>query len=350
MDKILWSSQKPPMRYFWVPAGEDVFVGDYGIENNEGETFEVDLESLIPFEISGAEAEALMMQDLENMTKELGGLFKGLFQLGKRMLDDEILEADSDEDSDSDWDSDEDDDSEDSSDEADLDAELDNILALFDDDSDEDPDAESDDEDIDAIISKLGEDLEGSLTELRDLIAKEVGNLGEELDTLGKEATEAIDEEPEAGQSILRELGSWLIRLADEQDADSEESYNDEPVIMPFPAVPEPEFAPKTSEVPDNSPSAAESDESIQDTFIAASKVDENTVIDIREEDSKAPKVDDATQQATETKHPSVELPSSSALKRMNKTDLVELGTILGLSLSSSASKKDLLSAIETLR
>jgi hypothetical protein len=347
MDKILWSSQKPPMRYFWVPAGEDVFVGDYGIENNEGETFEVDLESLIPFEISGAEAEALMMQDLENMTKELGGLFKGLFQLGKRMLDDEILEADSEDDSD--WDSDEDD-SEDSSDEADLDAELDNILALFDEDSDEDSDADSDDEDIDAIISKLGSDLEGSLTELRDLIAKEVGNLGEELDTLGKEATEAIDEEPEAGQSILRELGSWLIRLADEQDADSEESSSEEPVIMPFPSVPEPEFTSETSEVVDNLTPTEASEEILQDRSTSESEHTAEKAVAEIQEDSEALEVDDATQQATETEHPSVELPSSSALKRMNKADLIELGTTLGLSLSSSAPKKDLLSAIETLR
>ena len=347
MDKILWSSQKPPMRYFWVPAGEDVFVGDYGIENNEGETFEVDLESLIPFEISGAEAEALMMQDLENMTKELGGLFKGLFQLGKRMLDDEILEADSDDESDSDWDSDE----EDSSDEADLDAELDNILALFDEESDEESDADSDDEDIDAIISKLGSDLEGSLTELRDLIAKEVGNLGEELDTLGKEAAEAIDEEPEAGQSILRELGSWLIRLADEQDADSEDSSSEEPVIMPFPSVPEPEFTDETYEFVDNVTPTETSDDSLQETSISESEnTEENATAEIQEEDSNTPVVDDVAEQATETEENRIDLPSSAALKRMKKSDLVELGTTLGLSLSSSATKKDLLSAIETLR
>lgn len=347
MDKILWSSQKPPMRYFWVPAGEDVFVGDYGIENNEGESFSVELESLIPFEISGAEAEALMMQDLENMTKELGGLFKGLFQLGKRMLDNEILEEDSDEDSDSDWDSDAD--SEDYSDDADLDAELDDILALFDEDSDEDSD--SDDDNLDAILSKLGEDLEGSLTELRDLIAKEVGNLGEELDTIGKEAAEAIDEEPEAGQSILRELGSWLIRLADEQDANSEDASSEEPIIMPFPSIPEPEFALEDSAGSDTITPPEFSEETMHETSASVSeKKDENAVVESHEEDSEVLEVDGTIQQATETEHPTVELPSSSALKRMNKADLVELGTTLGLSLSSSTPKKDLLSAIETLR
>lgn len=343
MDKILWSSRKPPMRYFWVPAGEDVFVGDYGIENNEGETFEVDLESLIPFEISGAEAEALMMHDLENMTKELGGLFKGLFQLGKRMLDNEILEDDSDDDSD--WDSDEDYDSEDSSDDADLEAELDNILAMFDEDSDDELDSDSDEDNLDSILSKLGDDLEGSLTELRDIIAKEVGNLGEELDALGKEAAEAIDEEPEAGQSILRELGSWLIRLADEQEADSEESGSNEPVIMPFPSVPEQEFPSE-----DPSISTEESDEAREDSGSLSDETNENTVMEALEEDSRVFEVDDVPQQATETKPLSVELPSVSALKRMKKADLVELGTTLGLSLSSSAPKKDLLSAIETLR
>ena len=64
MAKILWNSKELPLRYFWVPEGEEVFEGSYSIENGDGEVFAVDLESLIPFEIESAEAEALMLQDL----------------------------------------------------------------------------------------------------------------------------------------------------------------------------------------------------------------------------------------------------------------------------------------------
>ena len=45
MNKILWNSIKSPLRYFWVPAGEDVFAGEYQIENGDGEEAAVNLES-----------------------------------------------------------------------------------------------------------------------------------------------------------------------------------------------------------------------------------------------------------------------------------------------------------------
>ena len=48
MAKILWNSKKLPLRYFWVPEGEEVFEGEYSIENGESEVFKVDLESIIP--------------------------------------------------------------------------------------------------------------------------------------------------------------------------------------------------------------------------------------------------------------------------------------------------------------
>lgn len=338
MDMILWSSQKPPMRYFWVPEGEDVFVGDYGIENSEGEVFSVDLESLIPFEISGAEAEALMMHDLENMTKELGGLFKGLFQLGKRMLDTDILE-------DTDVDSDDESDSEANSED---DVDLDNILALFDEaDSDEwDSEDSSDDavSSLDELIEQFGADLEGPLTELRDIIHKEVGSLGNEF-----KETDTADDATDAGQNVLRELGQWLIQLAEEQEASSEEASSEEdsseedsndddsveePTIMPFPTIPEPEFV--HDEVSD--------DDTASEASSPASVTDEN----IQEETDTELALDEAPLQATEIESP--EVPTASALKRLNKSQLVELAETWGLSLSTSQSKKDLLAAIETLR
>ena len=144
MNKILWNSIKSPLRYFWVPAGEDVFAGEYQIENGDGEEASVDLESILPFEINEKEAEDIMMNELENMTAELGGLFKDLFKLGKRMINSDQLDDDSEdwdsEDSDSDdseWDSDDSDDSD--FDEADLDK----VLSLLDADSEDDSESAS---------------------------------------------------------------------------------------------------------------------------------------------------------------------------------------------------------------
>ena len=328
MEKILWSSQKPPMRYFWVPSGEDVFVGDYVIENNEGESFSVDLESLIPFEVTSTQAEALMMQDLENMTKELGGLFKGLFQLGKRMLDNEVLE---DSEEDSEWDST---DSEDSDD-------LDKILELFDEESSSDWDADNDSDElgIEDLFSQFSEEIEGPLSELRDIITKEVGNLGEELDKLGKNAAESLDDNPEAGQSILRELGEWLIRLADQDSISDEE--DEAPIIVPFPSIPEPSSFKKSSE--DNASSESEQQQKVgapvSDPISAESEAYEEIATDV---------LDEASVEATE-KAP-IDWPSPSALKRMNKSALIDFGESLGITLTMTQSKIDLLAAIETLR
>ena len=100
----------------------------------------LDLESILPFEINEKEAEDIMMNELENMTAELGGLFKDLFKLGKRMINSDQLDDDSE-----DWDSEDSDDSDDSewdsedsddSDDSDFDeADLDKVLSLLDADS-----------------------------------------------------------------------------------------------------------------------------------------------------------------------------------------------------------------------
>ena len=185
MNKILWNSIKSPLRYFWVPAGEDVFAGEYNIENGDGEEASVDLESIVSFEINEQEAEAIMMTELETMTTELGGLFKDLFKLGKRMVNSELMDDDSE-----DWDSEEDSESESSdwdsedSEDSDFDeADLDKIISLFDSDSEDDSDEDSesssdfDASSIEDLLSQFGDGLEGPLTELRDLIIQEVGTL-----------------------------------------------------------------------------------------------------------------------------------------------------------------------------
>ena len=149
MNKILWNSIKSHLRYYWVPAGEDVFVGDYQIENGDGEEASVNLESLIPFDIDGEQAEEIMLGELEHMTSELGDLFKGLFSLGKRMVNADRMDDDSEEDSDSDWDSEDDsdweseEDSEEDSDSDFDDADLEKVISLFDLDSEDDSDEEA---------------------------------------------------------------------------------------------------------------------------------------------------------------------------------------------------------------
>ncbi len=366
MNKILWNSTKSPLRYFWVPAGEDVFTGEYKIENGDGEEASVDLESIVPFEINEQEAEAIMMTELENMTAELGGLFKDLFKLGKRMVNSELMDDDSE-----DWDSEEDSDSEDSdwdsedSDDSDFDeADLDKIISLFDSEEDSDEDSESssdfDASSIEDLLSQFGEGLEGPLTELRDLIVQEVGTLGEELDKLGSEAAKQLDSEPGAGQDILRELGQWLINLADDQAEETEEDV----VVM--------EFKPKDTEgqsvdestTPDtelhveDSPSGEDAEEDSSSEDSSESDEDSSNEDDSKEansfsdEEINSSKVDQVIEGDTsETVDPSTdELPSESALKRMTKAQLVDLGQTFGLTLNITDTKKTLLEQFETIR
>lgn len=393
MNKILWNSINTPLRYFWVPVGEDVLVGEYAIENGDGEEFSVELESLIPFEISGEEAEAIMMRELEDMTNELGGLFKGLFNLGKRMINSELMDEDSE-----DWDSEDESDVDSEEDSEDgLDDDMDKIIRLFDDeDSDFDSEEDSEDGTLEELIAQFGDDLEGPLMELKDLITKEVGNLGTELDKLGAEAAANIDAEPEAGQDILRELGQWLINLADERDADAEES-SEEVVVM--------EFRPKSESSNDNAPETKEDDTTEDDATENDTETNlntENNDVDGMDADSEDSSDDDSEEssesssessestpdtdtdidtsdtehtedndieQPTEesTKQTSSELdttvdessnstivkkalPSPSALKRLTKAELVALGEEYDLTLTMKDTKQTLLEQLETLR
>ena len=367
MNKILWNSIKSPLRYFWVPAGEDVFAGEYQIENGDGEEASVDLESIVPFEINEKEAEAIMMKDLENMTAELGGLFKDLFKLGKRMVNSELMDDDSDDwdseddsssDSESDWDSE---DSEDSDfDEADLDK----VISLFDLDSDEDSESSSDFTagSIEELLTQFGEDLEGPLTELKDLIVQEVGNLGEELDKLGSQAAKDLDTEPEAGQDILREFGQWLINLADEQAQDTAEDV----VVMEFKpkdsaeisadieasAIATDEVSMEDTSSDEGSERESSSEESSESDEDSSNEEDSEEVNSTSDEEINTSTVDQETEGDTsETVETSTnELPSESALKRMTKAKLVDLGQTFGLTLNIKDTKKTLLEQLETIR
>lgn len=380
MSKILWNSIKPPLRYFWVPVGENVFKGEYQIENGDGDEEGVDLESLIPFEITGEEAEAIMMSELEDMTNELGGLFKGIFNLGKRMINSELMDEDSEdwdseEDSDSEYSSEEDSDSEDEDSDFDED-DLDKVISLFDLDSEDDSDEDSDSDEgtLEDLLSQFGDDLEGPLTELRDLIVKEVGNLGEELDKLGSQAAKELDAEPGAGQDILRELGQWLINLAEEQDQGQEQEQEDEEDVVVM------EFKPKadntdnegqdsnqddikaktTSEVPtdedSSEPTTADSEEHVEAKDSSEASDSENALTDDATESSNTMATEEnqpenvVSESNTDTDQHSPELPSSSNLKRMTKAQLIELGTTFGLTLSMKDTKNTLLEQLETLR
>ena len=352
MNKILWNSIKSPLRYFWVPAGEDVFEGEYRIENGDGEEESVNLESLIPFEIDGEQAEEIMLSELENMTTELGDLFKGLFSLGKRMVNAERM----DEDSDSDWDSEESDsdwDSEDDSDEesdSDFDeADLEKIISLFDLDSDEDSneDSESDPGTLEDILSQFGEDVEGPLTELRDLLVKEFGNLGEELNKIGSQAAKELDAEPGAGQDILRELGHWLINLADEKAETDEEV-----VVMEFkPKGDGPEREEPADDISIEDQEDSSSEEHSESESSSEENFEQEASEEISVEENTSAMVDHATESDTTlVSNSEIELPSSNALKRMTKAQLVELGSSFGMTLSTNDTKKILLEQLETLR
>ena len=366
MNKILWNSIKSPLRYFWVPAGEDVFAGEYQIENGDGEDASVDLESILPFEINEKEAEDIMMNELENMTAELGGLFKDLFKLGKRMVNSELMDDDSEDwdseedsssDSESDWDSEDSDDSEFNE------ADLEKVISLFDIDSDEDSESSSDFTagSIEELLKQFGEDLEAPLTELRDLIVQEVGNLGEELDKLGSDAAKDLDSEPEAGQDILREFGQWLINLADEQAHDTEEDV----VVMEFKpkdsaersvdieaSATADEVSMEETSSEEGSEGESSSEESSESDEDSSNEEDSEEVNSAPDEEINTSKVDQEIEGDTsETVESSTdELPSESMLKRMTKAQLVELGQTFGLTLNMKDTKNTLLEQLETIR
>lgn len=360
MNKILWNSIKSPLRYFWVPEGEDVLLGEYQIENGDGEEFSVDLESLIPFEIDGEQAEAIMMSELEDMTNELGGLFKGLFNLGKRMINSELMDEDSedwDSEEDSDWDS-EDDSDEDSDSEEDSDfddADLDKVISLFDLDSEEDSDEDSDEGTLEDLLSQFGDDLEGPMSELRDLIAKEVGNLGEELDKLGSQAAKEVDAEPGAGQDILRELGQWLINLADERE---QEVASEDVVVMEFKpkeddaeneGANESDIEASTTEASTNDGPIESTDEDSEENEDVEGSIEVEESADNTDTEEN-PSEDIVSETHTDREQDSPELPSPSTLKRMTKAQLIELGDTFGLTLSTKDTKNTLLEQLETLR
>ncbi len=279
-----------------------------------------------------------MLQDLENMTKELGGLFKGLFKLGSKMIQSETLVEESEDwedESDDDWDDDE----------------LNNILSLLDeDDSDEES---SDDESLENLLNQFTDGLGGALEELGDTLAKELGSLGSELDTLGSEAANALDENAEGIQDILRELGQWLINIADEANTASaeeelEEEEQEEVVVMQFrPKDPPMEILEDEVE-PDSNETSVEHDSSYTiETSVEPDTSDTNETSDeIDLEDDK--QMDISKNETIENVDSS--LPISSALKRLTKAKLVEMGVEFGLDLSMKQTKQTMLDAFETIR
>ena len=203
--------------------------------------------------------------------------------------------------------------------------------------------------------------LEGPLTELKDLIVQEVGTLGEELDKLGAEAAKQLDSEPGAGQDILRELGQWLINLAD----DRAEEADEEVVVMEFKPKDTDERSNDDSPTPDsdsdlhvenasNEPpeedsSSEDSSESDEDSTNEETVKEDNSTSD---DEINTSKVDQEIEGDTsKIVEPSTDaLPSGSALKRMTKAQLVELGQTFGLALNIKDTKKILLEQFETIR
>ena len=160
---------------------------------------------------------------------------------------------------------------------------------------------------LEDILSQFGEDIEGPLTELRDLLVKEFGNLGEELDKLGSAAAKELDSEPDAGQDILRELGHWLINLADEKADDKEEDV----VVM--------EFKPKEDQA--DNPSDTTDDISIddqeEDSESASEEILEQGLTQEQDEENVSTVVDRETESDTSelVAESDTPLPSSTALK-----------------------------------
>ena len=291
MERILWQSQKSPTRYFWIPAGESVYMGDYGIENADGEQFDVDLEGLLQFEITEYQAKNLLNQELDALLADFGSVVKNLAGVGRQLFKQAQNDEDS-EDSDSDiLDSDEDD------------------SEYSDSDSDDSDDSDSDDMTWDEILSELENGLEGPLSELKDVISAELGKLGEELQKMGKDVAKEMDN-PQ-NREVLKELGEYFIQLSEQELTDESSEENADEVIS---------F--------DNAKAALEQDQE---------STDESTV-------EPAPE----TEENNVPEQP--EIPSASALNKWKKAELLELALSLGLELTDKNTKKDLLDGIESRR
>ena len=322
------------------------------IENGDGEQASVDLESILPFEINEKEAEDIMMNELENMTAELGGLFKDLFKLGKRMINSDQLDDDSE-----DWDSEDSDDSDDSddsewdSDDSDFDeADLDKVLSLLDADSDEDSESSS------SLILQASKTpfsiwfrLRRTINRIKRSHRSRSRQPRRRTGQTWPQAAKELDTEPGAGQDILRELGQWLINLADERTEEPAEDV----VVMEFKPKNTTEESLEEEDIEDMRQDDSEEDSSSEDSSEseASSQEEESTEILHPSEETNNSTVDPETE--TDTSETGVRFSnctSASALKRMTKTQLVDLGTDSGITLNIKDTKKTLLEQLETIR
>ena len=314
MERILWQSQKSPTRYFWIPAGESVYMGDYGIENADGEQFDVDLEGLLQFEITEYQAKNLLNQELDALLADFGSVVKNLAGVGRQLFKQAQNDEDSEDDSDI-LDSDEDDSEYSDSDSDDSD------------DSDSD-DSDSDDMTWDEILSELENGLEGPLSELKDVISAELGKLGAELQKMGKEVAKEMDN-PE-NREVLKELGEYFIQLSEQELTDEPSEENADEVIS---------F--------DNAKAALENE---NDNDRDHDSVGEKEIASEQEDQTELSTDNSGASSDSSSQSEAIEIPDSSILNKWKKAELLELALSLGLELTDKNTKKDLLDGIESRR
>ena len=194
MDKILWNSRKTPYRFFWIPRGESVDMGDFGIENAEGEQFDVDLADIAPFEITQDHADLVLRRGLDDLLSNVGGVLRTAWDAGKQEFDQKQREAQP-------------------------------QKTTTQTNTTEKP---ADILDLEDLISTLEKDMTDPLSSVHKTIQKEMKGLSAEIRSLGADLLRELNSLE--NRKSLRELGEYFIRLADgetiedidEEDSDSE--------------------------------------------------------------------------------------------------------------------------------
>jgi len=345
-DIELWTHEKSG-RQFLIPNSLKLPPGEYQITNRERETIGVQKAHIKGFKAGEKEIEAFMQSEIQEALAQVGDVFKGLFDMGKKALGDmniaEILQQFIDDDDDSEesseessWDSDLDESSDEDSDseeDSDDDSEFPDNVFVFEGPSEDDSEDDSDFDlgdlgaEFDSVFKEFVEDLRAPFNELKQTVVGGMSDLQNAFGDLGEELKGAVNSEE--GRNLLRELGQQLQKMAD--GAESDDSGESE-------EVPE---EPDLSMVFDE-----DSVEVIEPEEWVEQLVEEIKVQATPEPESQAVQ----PEPATEAKKNAIDIPSKSALGRLKKSDLIALADRLGIEFDPKSTKAAIVSAIDAAR
>lgn len=327
-DIELWTHEKSG-RQFLIPLSLKLPPGEYKITNRARETIGVQKAHIKGFRAKEEEVEAFMQAEIQEALVQVGEVFKGLFDVGKKALGNvnitEMLQQfideddDSSDDDDSSWDSE----MEDSSDESDSDSAFPDNVFVFEGPSEEDSESEIDLDDIegefDQIFKEFVEGVKEPFDDLKKTVVGGLNDLQEAFGELGTELRNAATSDE--GRTLLRELGKRLQDMADGlNDEDSESSSDGEAGGYQEP-------------LEEDSVEVIEPEEWVEQLVEEIKEKTETPTTEVQQKDEK-----------------DVDIPSKTALKRLKKSELIEMAGKLGLDIDENDTKAIILNAIEAAR